>query len=305
MTALIIGSEGFIGKQLVSKFLSAGYQTYGADLLEVSTQEYQYRKVSRLSPELDELFASTQFDVCINASGSANVSYSLSHPLLDFESNCLDTIRILDAIRRLQRSCKYVHISSAAVYGNPVTLPVAESAVVSPLSPYGWHKAISEQICLEYSRNFQVPLVVVRPFSVYGPGLRKQLFWELNQKVLKAGDGGTIELWGTGQESRDFIYISDFAESIKRIVQASDFGGQVYNLATGKEVTVNKVAALFVQALGRRVEIRFNNQSRAGDPKNWRADVAKVKALGFNAVVDIEEGIRKTAAWLSSHTTGE
>src|SRR5260370_35821534 len=116
MKLLILGSEGFIGNNLISFFLNKGVRIAGCDLFERPSQhEYAYFKVSRLSPEWDDIF-SRKFDFCINAAGSGNVPYSMEHPLIDFESNTLDTMRILDAIRKNNESCRYLHISSAAVY---------------------------------------------------------------------------------------------------------------------------------------------------------------------------------------------
>src|SRR5688572_8068708 len=127
---LVLGSEGFIGKYLTQFFQAKQYNVYGCDLFETSsTSGYNYLKVSRLSPEWDEIFSENKYDVCINAAGSGNVPYSMSHPLIDFEANSLDTIRILEAIRKFNKVCKYLHISSAAVYGNPEQLPIVEDAL--------------------------------------------------------------------------------------------------------------------------------------------------------------------------------
>ena len=193
---IILGSEGFIGSHLVKHFLASGYQVAGCDLYEGISRGYAYFKVSRLSPEWEDVFSRETYDCCINAAGSGNVPYSMSHPFIDFEANTLDTIRVLEAIRRYIPTCRYLHLSSAAVYGNPGVLPVSEDASKHPLSPYGWHKWMAEQICREYHTVYHIAAAAVRPFSVYGPGLRKQLFWDIFQK-LKA-DPATIEMWGTG-----------------------------------------------------------------------------------------------------------
>jgi UDP-glucose 4-epimerase len=295
---LILGSEGFIGSHLVNCFSQKGCKLYGADLLETGSQDYQYFKISRLSPELDELLQLTSFDVCINAAGSGNVPYSMTHPVSDFEANSLDTLRILDGLRRHQPKCRYLHISSAAVYGNPQQLPVRENDMQRPMSPYGWHKLISEQICREYTEVYNLPTVIVRPFSVFGPGLKKQLIWDLSQKIKKASPDDIVELWGTGNESRDFIYITSLAEAFHCIINKASFDAEEYNVASGEETTVRQVAELVLQYFSKSAQLQFNQQVRAGDPQNWKADISRLKSLGFSNTISFEQGIKQTVEWL-------
>lgn len=298
MKILIIGSEGFIGSNCVKYFIHKGYTIWGVDLFNQSTQLYNYRKISRLSDDLEEIIKNNQFDVLINASGSANVNYSMTHPIIDFEANCLDVIIVLEDIRKYQNNCKYVHISSAAVYGNPIELPIQEEAKTKPLSPYGWHKLISENLCNEYNSVHGIQTVIVRPFSVYGPGLRKQLFWDLFQKIKSSN--GVIELWGTGNESRDFIYIDDLVSAIHIIIDSAKMNGEVYNLASGQETSIANVIKLFINSYDSNIEYKFNGQVREGDPINWRADISKLKKLGFYPQKKINEGLKDLTNWLKN-----
>jgi UDP-glucose 4-epimerase len=295
VTILVLGSEGFIGRHAVRFFLEKGWQVAGCDLFEAPTQSYRYIKLSRLSPEWEELMQQIHFNCCVNAAGSGNVSYSVTHPLIDFESNTLDVIRMLDALRKWQPSCRYLHISSAAVYGNPASLPVRESDPCKPVSPYGYHKWMSESLCHEYFSIYKLPVVIIRPFSVYGPGLQKQLFWDLLQKYRLNPE--KIDVWGTGKESRDFIYIEDLIRSIECVLQKSAFECEVYNVASGREITIEEaVQKLFLQ-VDKNVEIYFNKRVRPGDPENWRADTTRLHNLGFVPSVDFGTGIVKLAEW--------
>jgi dTDP-glucose 4,6-dehydratase/UDP-glucose 4-epimerase len=297
MKLLILGSEGFIGGYCTRYFAEKGYFVFGADIFEQPSQQYRYYKVSRLSTELDEIFLSENFDAVINAAGSAHVNYSMNHPLLDFEANSFDTIRTLDAIRKYQPACKYLHISSAAVYGNPVALPIKEDDALHPLSPYGWHKLIAENLCREYVEVFGLSICMVRPFSVYGPGLKKQMFWEWYQKAKAISN--KIELLGTGNETRDYINIKDLVRALEALLQNSKFEGEVYNLASGTEITINKIASLFFPALNNSIKYSFNGVVRAGDPLNWCADVSKLKKLGFSTKYTIETGVNELIDWLT------
>jgi UDP-glucose 4-epimerase len=295
---LILGSEGFIGNHLVQHFLQQQYKVHGCDLFETAQHNvYAYTKVSRLSPEWEEIFSTQQFDYCINAAGSGNVPYSMTHPLSDFESNTLDSMRVLDAIRKLNKNCRYLHISSAAVYGNPQKLPIHEEDKKNPLSPYGWNKLMAEQVCREYQVVYGIATVVIRPFSVYGKGLRKQLLWDICSKLNKAD---VTQLFGTGNESRDFIHVKDLTILVQQIIEKAAFACNIFNASSGEETTIKQVAAIFEECYQGRKKISFSGEVRQGDPLNWRADVSAIKALGFNSSVPLKQGIDDYIKWFKA-----
>lgn len=296
MKILILGSEGFIGSHCVDFFIVRSNTVFGVDLYEKAAKQYNYTKLSKLYPEFDEIFSLHSFDAVINAAGSGNVPYSMSHPLIDFEANSLDTIRVLDAIRKHQPECRYIHISSAAVYGNPAKLPVQEFDITVPLSPYGWHKLISEQLCREYVNIYKLQIAIIRPFSVYGPGLKKQLFWDLYKKIQNRK--GEIELHGTGEESRDYIYIEDLVSAIGCIIHQEKLNGEIYNVASGTETKIAEVVELFMDALHTPCTFRFNGVVRAGEPLNWYADITNINAIGFLNKYTMQQGMRKLADWM-------
>lgn len=298
MKILILGSEGFIGSHCIDHFSADKHEIFGMDLYEQPSRKYAYTKVSRLSPEFEEIFRNQAFDAVINAAGSGNVPYSMTHPVLDFEANALDTIRLLDAIRNNRPGCKYIHISSAAIYGNPTMLPVGEDAAALPLSPYGWHKLLAEQLCKEYTLIYGLRTAVVRPFSVYGNGLKKQLFWDLYQKSRNTT--GKIELFGTGKESRDYIHVVDVVNAIDCVLKNGSLTGEAYNLASGVETSIEQAVQFFFNALSPTQEYYFNGRVREGDPLNWRANIGKIKKLGFSGKHDLSSGMKELAKWLHS-----
>ena len=295
MKIFILGSEGFIGNHCVRFFQKKGYNVYGADLLDIKQANYQYNQVSRLQPAFDEFFRNENFDVCINAAGSGSVPVSFQRPYNDFEANTVDVVRLLETIRLTNPTCKYLNISSAAIYGNPKVLPITEDSEPSPLSPYGWHKYYSELVCKEYAQLHGLFTCSVRPFSVYGPGLRKQLFWDIYQKTL---NGNNIELFGTGDESRDFIYINDLVSAIDILITSSAMKGHTYNLASGKEITIKEAATIFCEYLSDEISIKFNQQQKVGDPLNWKADISKITDLGFVPKTDLKSGLLELAKWI-------
>jgi len=294
---LVLGSEGFIGSHIVKYFYSIGWNVVGCDLSDLSCLPYKYFKISLLSNDIDEIFQNDQYDFCINAAGSGNVSYSVNFPLSDFEANTLSVVRLLDSLRKYSPNCKYLHISSAAVYGNPNELPIKESSSLRPVSPYGWHKLMSELACNEYSELYKLKTAIIRPFSVYGPGLKKQLFWDL---YLKAKSGSRIELFGTGEETRDFIFISDLVNAVALIVSQSAFSANVFNVAGGSSTKIKTAAETFLDNSATAHEVVFTGNSKTGDPKNWKADVSSLISIGFSPKTTLNEGLAITYQWLES-----
>lgn len=289
-----MGSEGFIGSYLVKYFLNLGYSVSGCDLKEISNTRYSYKKVSIFSPEFEKVFKNQEFDVCINASGSGNVAFSVADPLSDFEVNTFSVAKVLNTLIRLKTTCKYIHISSAAVYGNPKYLPVNEFDEMVPVSPYGYHKFMSELLCKEFHFFYNVPIVILRPFSVYGNGLNKQLLWDICEKINAAD---SITLYGTGNESRDFVHISDLCELVSIIISKSLFNGDIYNVASGVETTIRQIADIFEYSFQNKKKILFSGKSKIGDPINWKADISKINQLGFRPNVSLEKGIKDYIDW--------
>ena len=297
MNILIIGSEGFIGKHCVNHFIAKGCNVYGCDLLDVYNTNYKYYKISRISFDFEDIMHKNKYDLCINAAGNGSVPISVEYPLLDFEANTIDTFHILEGLRKYNSDCKFLFISSAAVYGNPIELPIREDSDISPISPYGWHKYYSELICKEYSSLYNVRSCGIRPFSVYGPGLKKQLLWDLHQKF--SINDNVIELFGTGTETRDFIYIDDLIQIIDHIFYKGEFNGECYNVADGIETSISEVARIFKNILNWEGEIRFTGSVRSGDPLNWRADISKIKKLEYSSEHTLVQGIKKYVEWIS------
>ncbi len=296
MKILVIGSKGFIGQHALDYFRSKGYEVLGCDVV-TDYEDSNYIQIDATNSDYHFIFENHDIDVCLNCSGAASVPLSLQFPLKDFTLNTLNVFKILDAIRTLRPKCKFLNLSSAAVYGNPISLPIAESSDLKPLSPYGIHKLQAEEICREFYQYYQIATCSVRIFSAYGNGLKKQLFWDMYKKC---SNGGTIELYGTGSESRDFIHIDDIVKALELVIEKAAFNGEQINLANGEEYTIKTVSDLFRKHLDTDIQINFNNQVKAGDPLNWRADIAILKAMGYQPQVSLEDGIESYIRWVKT-----
>lgn len=289
---LIIGSSGFIGGHLVRYFSDCGWTVHGCDL-RIGDHPGHFHLIQDADNDLGDLFQQNRFDYCINAGGNGLVSKSVEDPVFDFNANVRDTAILLNVIRQYSPHTKLLHLSSAAVYGNPQKLPIRETDMSQPVSPYGWHKRLSELLCQEFAVLHAVQVVIARPFSVYGPRLYKQLFWDAYQQY--ANGKPDIELWGTGLETRDFIHIQDFARAAQLLLEQGDMKAGIYNLSSGTETTIADAMAAFTKALHPIPACRFNGQTRAGDPLHWRADLSKINNLGFSPSIPFQQGIAEVA----------
>lgn len=296
MKILIIGSKGFIGSHCVDYF-SQGHEVWGCDvILDYNTPNYI--SIDAVDSDFLGIFEQRQYDVCINCSGAASVPFSLDKPFNDFKLNTLNVFKLLEAIRKHAPNCKFITMSSAAIYGNPESLPIKENQAIKPVSPYGYHKVMAENICEEYSRFWNIQTCCLRIFSAYGPRLKKQLFWDLYQKIV---NDDTPTLWGTGRESRDFIYISDIVRIIELAISHSKFNGEVVNVANGRQIEIVEVAETVRKVSGTKKTIIFNGAERKGDPINWEADISIIKSWGYKPCVELETGINYYLQWIKEY----
>jgi UDP-glucose 4-epimerase len=197
-----------------------------------------------------------------------------------------------------------VLFSSAAVYGAPAGLPVFETQSLNPVSPYGIHKVLAESMVADYSRLFGISSAVLRIFSAFGAGLRKQLFWDISHKIQNALNTGdtTIVLGGTGDETRDFIHANDVVLAALSAAKAMETtrGFELYNVGSGVETRIRDAAQILVDLAAPHLELQFNGKVRAGDPPRWVADVSRLRTLGLSPKRTLTEGLCEYASWFQS-----
>lgn len=296
---LITGVNGFIGTHLAEYFLQKEYDVCGIDRGSVSNnKKIRYYQSDILLDGCRDVLEKEQPQCIIHCAGMADVNLSVKHPDGDFEINVILTRKLLYEIKEYDPDAKLIFLSSAAVYGNPETLPIDETHRLNPISPYALHKMISEEMCVYFSKNYGSKIKILRIFSAYGIGLKKQLFWDM---ATKYANTGKLQLFGTGRESRDFINIEDLVRAIELVAFSDDSDELVYNVANGEEICISHAAQCFALCVGADDEIvSFNGVTRPGNPINWRADISKLSALGYEKTVSIDEGIRKYTEWLFS-----
>jgi UDP-glucose 4-epimerase len=304
-TVLITGVAGFIGRYVARYFAKQGWQVIGTDnsppenapLADLSA----YQRLQLPDPEFSKLLQTHKPDALIHCAGRASVALSVADPAADFHSNTLLTFNLLDALRLNVPECKFIFLSSSAVYGNPSKLPIDEAHPVLPISPYGFHKLQSEQLCLEFSKIYDIPTASLRIFSAYAPGLRRQVLWDICRKALTQE---RIVLQGTGQESRDFIHALDIVKALMVVTTSAPMKGEVYNLASGRESTILELATLVIDALEHQGELVFDGIVPRGNPLNLQADIAKIESIGFMPNVQLEQGVKVFTNWCRAELIG-
>lgn len=282
MNIIVFGGRGFLGRSFFNE-----YKEKCDNLIVIN-------EINNLTDTILK-----QSNILINFAGSSNIQKSYIDPLCDFISNTKLVELLLEKIKNSNRRIKFINLSSAAVYGNPVQIPISEKDKLRPISPYGFHKKMSEDICKMYYQCYGIKTMSLRLFSVYGNGQNKMLFWDLHQKIKDSNN--EVVLFGTGKESRDFIHLEDLFVQILLAMENSNFNGEVVNVANGKEVRVVEVVQIFQMYYPKKFSFNFSGESRIGDPLNWCADISTMKNWGYQQKVGIEEGLKKYINWVTEY----
>jgi UDP-glucose 4-epimerase len=215
--------------------------------------------------------------VVLHAAGGASVSDSLADPLEDLRASAMTLANTIDGLRRAGVSPVLLIPSSAAVYGNPASLPVGETGVVAPISPYGYHKAICELLGREAAECMGLRVVVCRLFSVYGPRQRRLLVWEVFQQL--ANEANVVELQGTGSETRDFLHIEDVSAALLALARDAKRGTTVVNVASGTETSVAQLVEEMKRVTEKNKILMCHGAARPGDPRHWEANITHLREL--------------------------
>jgi UDP-glucose 4-epimerase len=328
MNWLITGGCGFIGTSLVGSLVSeGGHFIRIIDNFSLGTPENLARVCSYtefdphiLSPEsdfpipdtspsvqlivgdiLDEelaLKAAKKIDVIVHLAASTGVGQSLEDPRSDCLANVLGTLNYLEAARHNQVK-RFIFASSGAPIGEREP-PIHEELAAQPVSPYGASKLSGEGYCSAYYRTYGVETVALRFGNVYGPG-SDQKNSVIAKFIRQAMGGETLEIYGDGRQTRDFIYIDDLMSAIRSAVTTSHIRGEIFQIGTNRERTVvelvEKLLPILAQAGIKDVDIR-HGAPRIGDVRRNFSDTSKARALlGWQAQVDLQEGLTRTVRW--------
>jgi len=308
---LVTGAGGFIGHHLINRLIADGHWVRGVDIKEPA-----YEATAAGEFELLDL---RKFDNCLIATrGGIDQVYNLAADMggIGFISanhadiarnNTLINVHMLEA-SRLQDVKRFLFSSSACVYAQSKQLDAAvdplreeDAYPAEPEPGYGWEKLYAEQLCLYFAQDYRLDTRLVRFHNVYGPlgtydGGREKAPAAVCRKVALADDGGTIHIWGDGEQTRSFMYIEDCVEGLLRIM-ASDFDKPL-NLGTDRLITINGLVDLVADIAGKKL-VRQHDLSKPQGVRGRNSDNSLLrKVLGWEPSISLEQGLAVTYAWI-------
>lgn len=300
MKLLVTGCQGFVGSSAAKYALSRGHQVLGVAQSERghSLQGMEFTRCALDHPELIHAMNRYRPDVVVHAAGSASVGYSFQQPREDFLKAVETWGAVLDAVRKSDVNPVVIFPSSASVYGNPTLLPVTEGASLRPISPYGFHKVICEQLAQEYAQCFGLNVVSARLFSTIGSAQQRLLVWEIFRQAID--DNPYLTIQGTGTETRDFLHIDDIYRYFLGIAERQPKGFWAVNVASGVSTSVRTMAEIVTRLVGNQKAIVTLNRELPGDPKHWQADTSLLLDLVPYQPDDITKGLEQCVAQWSA-----
>lgn len=298
--AWVTGAGGFIGNAVAARLAADGWRVsvFGNHLNKARLPAGTHIVSAAIS---QETVAATVRDhgqpaLVVHAAGGSHVGHADAEPGLDFKRTVQTTGELVHGLGRA--GCEGTHLiypSSAAIYGQQPAGPIAGDTPPAPISQYGWHKLMAETVCRQGAQRYGLRVTLIRFFSLYGPGLRKQLFWELGNK-LQTGPA-QLELGGTGEETRDFLTIGDAVELILHLYGQANPLVHIVNGGSGRATSVAEAITLFQQSLGTAVPVTFTGQIRAHDPRHF---CAGLEGMDWRPRTGLAEGLVAYSAWLRS-----
>lgn len=294
--ALVTGANGFLGRHVARRLAADGFHVVGLGhgTFEEDARNWGLAEWHSADVTLDVLRRLDQRpDLVAHCAGGSLVARSIASPLDDFWRTVGSTACVLEFIRTRAPQARLTYPSSAAVYGEVCHLPIAVITATDPISPYGAHKLAAEQLCRAHARQYGTQVSIVRFFSIYGPGLRKQLLWDTMQRLA----AGSAIFAGSGREVRDWLHVEDAAKLIAAAADVASSTCPIANGGTGIGTSVRQIVARLARTAAPNALIEFAGTTRAGDPLAYVADVSEARGWGWSPSISWDEGVANYARW--------
>ncbi len=291
MNILITGGCGFIGSYLVRRLIDLKNIS---KIVVLDIKDCEYENVDFIHMDIRDkniAYIMHNIDIVIHLAALIDVRESVLNPNLYHDINVNGTLNILDSCIKNHVS-KIIFTSSAAVYGNPMYLPIDEKHPLNPLSPYGASKAASELYISAYHYSYNIDAVIFRLFNVYGYGQSSKYAGVIKIFMENALKNRPLEIFGDGFQTRDFIYVEDVIDAIVKSMKM-DIDFNIFNIGSGKSLSINSLAKIFSKILDRELKI-IHSKPRKGDIRHSYANIDKAKKiLGWVPKTSIEDGLRR------------
>ncbi len=308
--SLVTGAAGFIGSHLCQRLLQDGHDVVGLDCFTDyyprAVKESNLKKLQADSPfrfveadmvETDLKALIGDRDYIFHHAAQAGVRKSWGKDFKTYVRNNIDaTQRLLEAVKESGGQIKkLVYASSSSVYGSDGPLPMREDAYLQPFSPYGVTKLAGEHLCHLYWQNHGIPVVSLRYFTIYGPRQRPDMAF--HRFIRSALRGEPIVVYGDGEQTRDFTFISD-ALNANLLSLQEDVAGEVFNIGGGSRISIKEVIGLLERIIGRSLAVKYQAGFK-GEMKHTYADCLRARSrLGYIPQTSILEGLTQEVAWL-------
>jgi UDP-glucuronate 4-epimerase len=314
VTFLVTGAAGFVGGRISARLLADGHDVVGVDAVtDYYDQRIKRANLARLdhprfrfvegdlnSLDLPELLRGVE--VVFHEAGQPGVRSSWGTDFQRYTSANVDaTQKLLEASLRAESLRRLVYASSSSVYGDAERYPTEETDRPQPVSPYGVTKLAAEHLCSLYARNYGLPTASLRYFTVYGPGQRPDMAFTRFCRAVH--EGRPIEVYGTGEQVRDFTFVDDVVEANLQVAAADADAvppGTVLNVAGGASTTVNEVLDLLGTISGRPVDVVRSEVVRGDVARTGGSTHAIRKAVGWHPRVELAEGLEEQYRWASA-----
>ncbi len=304
---LVTGGAGFIGSHLVEHLVKLGAYVTVIDSVStgyLNNLQPVLSQIDLIPNDLTTVLQSGQlnfenYKYIFHLAANPYIPPSVENPKMDFEANLQATFMLLDALRLSPNAPRLINASSAAVYGNPVRLPIQETDATIPISPYGVSKLAAERYVAVFSRLYGIQAASLRFFSVYGPRQHKQVVYDLLNKLR--ANPTCLEILGDGSQARDFTYVLDVVQAMILAAVVATGKGEVYNVASGTTHTIAELATTLCEVCGLTPELKYTGQIRPGDAEKWEVDIGRLKKLGFNVCTSLEIGLSAVRDWYEAN----
>ena len=302
-SVLVTGCAGFIGSHLVERLLEQGHTVVGIDCFtDYYSPERKHANISRaeVQPEFTLMtedivdmrrFPSVEYVFHMAAQPGVRASWGSNFEVY-LRNNVEATQKLLEFYKSKHLK-RFIYSSSSSVYGD-APLPMREDTLTKPVSPYGVTKLAAEHLCYLYWKNFSVPTVSLRYFTVYGPRQRPDM--AIHKFVQAVLSEESVAVYGDGTQTRDFTFISDVVDALV-LAAETEVGGEVINIGGGSQISVNEVLEKIGRIAGKKAQIRRLGKQK-GDVKDTRAEISKARSvLGWRPHWHIDRGLAEYVRW--------